>query len=326
MGDSLFNYIDMKIHPVLKNSTSTPIVVRGKYARDSQNISVLEKNDKLVNWKRPTVEIGADGKYYYNCFPGQDYIYHYFRLLTTYYKIHNIEQAPTVSFEKCTKKKTYLSLIHDTNIKNVPKADIYILGIVHHFFEASEFEGDGDFIWKTLQIKGKNIVYLGCKFSIWGDIAGEVARYLAHHGARQIIYIGKLGGLKGNFIPNCCLSTGSYSRIGTKAVHWDNLFADVKTDSIIHGKHITVPSILQETTDWLKDTTDKFDFVDPEIGRIAAACQEEHVQFSYLHIISDNLKQKYKEDLSNERNETILSKRKNLYSTIKNILADKHLL
>ena len=38
--------------------------------------------------------------------------------------------------------------------------------------------------------------------------------------------------------------------------------------------------------------------------------------FSYLHIISDNLVEEYDEDLSNERKENILKKRKQRYDEI----------
>lgn len=194
------------------------------------------------------------------------------------------------------------------------------MGIVHHFFNQEEFIGSGDFIWKKVTIKEKNVIYVGCKFSIWGNIAGEVARILAKRGAKLVIYIGKLGGLKKEFIPNYFLSTGNTSQVDGREVKWNNIFDDIKNDAVIHGKHITLPSVIQETKEWRDENQESFDFVYPEIGCIAKACLEEKIQFSYLHIISDNLSYKYKEDLSNERKANVILKRRNLYLRIKNIL------
>lgn len=101
----------------------------------------------------------------------------------------------------------------------MPKANVYILGIVHHFFHKEDFSGDGDFIWKTVNKSNKKIVYVGCKFSIWGNIAGEVCRYFAKNEADTIIYIGKLGSLKADHIPNKYLATGSVSNVLNKEIH-----------------------------------------------------------------------------------------------------------
>lgn len=326
MEDSLFRYIDIKIHPKIKENLYKRIVIRASSRRLSEGISSLEKRDKLLNWKRPSLENISDEECYYNCFPGKDYVFHYFNLLNTYYSINKVKSPQRIEIQSCTSKETFRALVDDTNLSRVPTADIYILGIVNHFFSPKEFIDEGDFIWKRTRIKQKNIVYLGCKFSIWGNIAGEVSRYLAKEKqARQIIYIGKLGGLKEEFIPNTFLCAGNMSFVEGQNIYWDNLFADIKEDEFLVGKHITVPSVIQETKSWLSSHEKSFDFVDPEIGQMALACYQEGIDFSYLHIISDNLKKKYNEDLSNERKLEIISKRELLYSKMRNILSKKNL-
>lgn len=59
---------------------------------------------------------------------------------------------------------------------------------------------------------------------------------------------------------------------------------------------------------------------------MAEACINEQINFSYLHIISDNLKKKYDEDLSNERKNKIINKRDFLYTKIKKFLIQQDLL
>ena len=326
MEDSLFKYIDIKIHPKLKAGLYKRIIVRASTRRISEGVSPLEKRDKLLNWKRPSLENISKEECYYNCFPGKDYVFHYFKLLKTFYEINRIKSPKKIEIQSCTSQETFQALVEDTNLSIVPKSDIYILGIVNHFFAPNAFVDEGDFIWKQERINQKNIVYLGCKFSIWGNIAGEVSRFLAKEKqAKQIIYIGKLGGLKEEFIPNTFLCVGNMSLVEGRNIYWNNLFADIKDDNIVAGKHITVPSIIQETKSWLRNHENSFDFVDPEIGQMALACYQEGVDFSYLHIISDNLKKKYDEDLSNERKLEIISKRNLLYLQMRNILARKNL-
>lgn len=325
MGKSLLRYLDIKIHPDLKSNKYDEIIIRGSVKRLQSGISSIEKNDKLLNWKRPSIEKITPRKCYYNCFPGQDYIFHYFKLLTTYYELHK-DKYHLVKMIPCSKKRTFESLIKYTNIMQVPKANIYIIGIVHHFFDKDEFIGDGDFIWKHLKVNNKEIIYLGCKFSIWGNIAGEVARCLAHKGAESVIYIGKLGGLKKKFTPNSLICTGNTSFVRKQNIVWNNFFDDISNKILVYGKHITVPSVIQETKEWLNKNEKNFDFVDPEIGCVAKVCSEEKINFSYLDIISDNLKCKYDEDLSNERDSKIIAKREDLYSVMRNILKTKGLM
>lgn len=78
--------------------------------------------------------------------------------------------------------------------------------------------------------------------------------------------------------------------------------------------------MIQETKDWLSIVKDSFSFVDPEIGYMAEAANCSGIDFSYLHIVSDNLTTKMSEDLSNERDLNVLSKRATLLNEVKSIL------
>ena len=90
--------------------------------------------------------------------------------------------------------------------------------------------------------------------------------------------------------------------------------------SVVTGVHCCLGSVLEETKEWLSSNEKSVDFVDPEIGRMAKASLDEGMQFGYLHIISDNLAQKYDRDLSNERNVDVTGNRKRLMTEVQDVL------
>ena len=104
------------------------------------------------------------------------------------------------------------------------------------------------------------------------------------------------------------------------AIYGQNIAKVVKLDSIINGKHYTSPSTLLEDKKWFYQNR-AFDFVDPEIGYFAKGAVESGINFSYIHIISNNLAKKHEENLSNERKTEIIEKRDNLIAEIKRILS-----
>ena len=81
-----------------------------------------------------------------------------------------------------------------------------------------------------------------------------------------------------------------------------------------------MPSVLDETKDWLLSAQIKYDFVDPEIGQMAKAAEEGGAQYGYLHIISDNLAKKYERNLSNERFDDAIQGMKPLMGEIQDVL------
>ncbi len=201
--------------------------------------------------------------------------------------------------------------------------DIIVVGYVHGLerWTRGPWEGSTSnklFSWKkTTSRRGYRIAFLGCRVSFWGDVAGNMVRALQRlNGARCVLYIGKLGSLRAEHVPNHWLATGCQSVIRDKLVTWANpLEPQLKhSPSVAYGVHCTLGSVLEETKDWLVD------FVDPEIGHMAKASLDEGTEFEYLHIISDNLAPKYIHDLSNERLADVLKDRKRLVSKIQDTL------
>jgi len=317
MGEALSEYIFYKIHSLLRNNTEifSRIKIIGNYDR-SIHVSKDEKNDKLFNFKRPTAFIDGD-ILYICCFPGFDYIYHYAKLVVSYLEFINYKKEvsyvlPSTQFIE----NTFLS----TNLSSIPNTDTIIFGNIDKIglFEDKNFNGDGDFLWKTGKIGEKNILLLGCRFSIWGSSGYDLIKLLVKNNKfSTFIYIGKLSSLSRNVSPNMFIATGTQSYINDKFIKWKSVFENISSKNIIFGNHVTCPSVLDETKKQLAFFQSKGDFIDPEIGNMALACKEFNKKFSYLHIISDNVVNHNKlENLSNEREESIRKKRSDLFKEI----------
>ena len=109
------------------------------------------------------------------------------------------------------------------------------------------------------------------------------------NGARCVLYIGKLGSLRAEHVPNYWLATGCESVVRNELVKWENpLELHLQhSRSIGYGVHCTLGSVLDETKDWLLAMEKHYDFVDSEIGHMAKASLEGGTQFpftSYLTI------------------------------------------
>jgi len=137
-----------------------------------------------------------------------------------------------------------------------------------------------------------------------------------------VLYVGKLGSLRPEHVPNKWLATGCGSDLRGELVTWkiplEYLVQNVP--SVAHGVHCTLPSVLYETWGWLDEKKDMFAWVDPEIGYMAKASVAGETMFGYLHIISDNPARKYNYDLSNERLIGVIRDRKKIVEDIQAIL------
>lgn len=324
MGNALRRYLEIKVHHHLQEADDfETVVVQGCYDR-STGISKHEKNDKPFNFKRPTATISGDHKtVFINCFPGVDYVRHYTQIIGAYFQNYRPEIRATV---KCVVPSATagLNTILATELSQLPRKDLVIVGNVaqiHAITNHAPFTENEEFCWSEGCVGNKQIALLGCRFSFWGDIAGSLATALAKFGHANVVYVGKVGGLQQFHDPNNCLATGSTSTVVQQAIHWKNLFQNVTKNEVHHGAHITSFSILQETKAWLA-RHGTFDFVDPEIGHMAACAQQARIGFSYLHVISNNLTAECEQNLSNERKPVIRKNRDRMFNLIASTITE----
>lgn len=314
MSNSLEQYLNIKIHPIINLSKVKKVYIFGDFERN-KGISLNEKGGKLFNYMRPTAFINEDNIAEVHCFPGIDYVFHFSNIIKSYAAIKNKNIMITCSLP--TELQCWNEL-EKSSFANLPKVDTVIMGYVEgleFLSKNKEWLGNGNFRYKYVETKSGQAILLGCKHTYWGEIAGRIVMFLSLLGVKRVIYSGKLGTLEPSYIPNQTIATGSESILPNgQIIRWDNMFESLYSPQIKKGIHITVPSVLQETKLWVEKNKKVATFVDPEIGHMAYAAQQTGVQFSYLHIISDNLTRKYLFDLSNERivdvihNRTILLK------------------
>ncbi|KAF8806357.1 hypothetical protein BYT27DRAFT_7212575 [Phlegmacium glaucopus] len=336
MGDSLLPYLAMKVHPLIETSHWRNIIVVGRHDRTGDSVVGKEKTDKPFNWMRPSARFVGDD-IHIQCFPGSDYVEHYAAILATYLNItKGAEYASKVLYEAVAEGETIHALEQQTNLSKVPKAEVVVTGLVHRLTGLTgntTFEGkrDDEFAWvlREFGTPKRRVLFLGCRFSFWGSISGDMVRVLARlTGADQLLYFGKLGTTLAHIQPNRWLASGSTSTVRGSEVRWQNILEPVLTSSnapVLLGKHETLPSVLYETRDWLAQSiVQGHQVVDPEVGCMALAAVQADIKFGYVHIISDNVVHKYDEDLSNERTHGVLTGRARLYAMVNELLA-KHL-
>jgi len=315
MGHSLLKYLDLKIHPLLLKEDIKKIEVVGVFNRN-EGVSPNEKAGKLFNYIRPTAVLQGE-TLQICCFPGWDYVFHFANIIASFF--YNKEAQISISCSLPSDENCWQPFF-SSSIQQIPDADIAILGYVEfldHLSEDQQWRGGPFFFWKNCYLKSKRALLIGCKHTYWGEIAGRITELLASKGIEIVIYSGKLGTLDPDYVPNQCLATGSRSNLpnGT-IISWDNLFERLDDTLIKIGDHITVPSVLQETSIWKQQVAEGIKFVDPEIGHMAVAAAKSGIRFSYLHVVSDNLAKKFDFDLSNERHQQVLNDRKKLYKII----------
>lgn len=333
MGTSLPRYLELKVHEAVLERVYEGIIVIGIHNRSAPSIIFAgEKEDKPFNWQRPTAQV-IDNHLYIECFPGHDHIEHYAEIISTYLGIRqrlgDILTPPSkVSYRPSTIPEIRHAL-NATNLREFPRdIDTVVLGHVDRLDRLTGpvvWQSTGAFDWIVQKFGHRSVAFLGFRPCFWGDLGGEVVHYLAaQRGAREVIYQGKLGGVRKGVRPNTWLATGGRSYARGRTVKWDNILAEsveaAGRAATILGTHQTLGSVLHETQGWLASLPGDVDFVDPEIGMMALAAQRNRVGFGYLHIVSDNVAEKYSEDLSNERMESVLARRARLYEVVQDVL------
>ena len=208
MGTSLGDYLLMKVHPSIQNQCWERIVVKGDHQRDTSKVIIAsnEKGDKPFNWMRPTVSLISSKILYLHVFPGQDYVKHYAAIIATY--LHLKGDDPDVVDYLSPSHEDCLTVLADSNLRHVGTADIFVLGYVEGLGRFTEGAWDHEekdelFSWKFSTSKqGYRVAFLGCRICFWGDIGGKLVQRLHRlHGAKCVLYVGKLGSLRSEHIP-----------------------------------------------------------------------------------------------------------------------------
>ncbi|CAL9329600.1 hypothetical protein SUDANB121_00054 [Nocardiopsis dassonvillei] len=314
---SLLRYLQIKTHHLVQERDWESIRVMGGYDRDCV-VSTNEKSDKLFNWQRPTAQVDGDALVI-RCFPGHDYVQHYGLILATYLAMADRRHDHiTYAFPHPAACRSAVDRVD----LDVDGALVVVgWGLEHLAPGRTGWTYGHGYAWQSASVHGRRVVYLGFLHSIWGDVAGRVVARLAALGARDVVYVGKVGALDPSVVPNTALATGSVSLVEGTPVAWRDFFGPtaVSQPEVRTGVHVTSPSVLLEGNRWLAANA-QHAFVDPEIGPMGQAAAAAGIGFGYLHVISNNLARRYPEDLSNERLLQVLRQRADLVTRIRRII------
>ncbi len=321
MQKYLFKYLEWKVHSLIKENIELIKYIQIVWNYDRSHIvSKEEKNDKPLNFKRPTAFLDWD-TLYLSCFPWEDYIKHYANIISTYYYI-NKKSTPLISYRLPNKNFIY-NVFFDNGISEIPDCDTILYWNIDKIwiFENKEFKKVWDFLYKEWYINNKKVILLWCEFSIWGNTGEYFIDALSQKVKfNTFIYIWKLWILDKDIEPNKYLATWCVSYINWDKIIWNNIFTNLENDNIIYSDHITCYSVIEESIYNIWEYKKYWKFIDPEIWKMAISCNRNKKRFSYLHIISDNVIIPFNENLSNERKEEIIIKRKDLFLQIWSIL------
>lgn len=316
MGESVKTYIDIKIHDFVKEKKYRHIVIVGEYDR-SCAISKYEKKGKITNWQRPTAELRGE-TLIIKCFPGYEYVKHYANLIASYLSL-NGQDPSIVSYILPTEDECWEPILAFKTEK-IPLSETAVLGYgLPEIAQTDDWQGNDQYLWSKKTINGREVTFIIFQFSFWGDILGRITRKLSQDGFKRIIFTAKVGGLRPEHIPNKTLVTGNKTFLEGQIVTWDNLFKDLKHPDLMPAVHFNSCSSLYETNDWLENICN-FDIVESEIGHFAKAALDSEIEFGYLHFISNSLVNRFNEDLSNEREQSVIEKRAAIKEQIRQLL------
>ena len=173
---------------------------------------------------------------------------------------------------------------------------------------------------------GRDVFYLGCTTTIWGDIAGQLVLALrTFNQVKTIVYVGKGGSLWLQDMPNHLIATGEVSIMDNlNSVTWDALRVSMHPSAVNlqYGIQVNVPSPLVEDFQWLERWKSQARWVDCEVGYLSRACKGCMVAFEYFMVISDNvaLGSGFGGNLTNEKNLIHLVPRQGLFKTLRQLL------
>lgn len=243
--------------------------------------------------------------------PGHDFLKHMAQLIWFYLKSVN-HSPPLIRFHSlsCTElvKQSDLHHVLDGRSQNA----VVFLGCVQFISSFFRSQNGVKHIGKqtlgapehdhygcdVLELEGRTLVFLGVKFPFWGEIAERLAESLFLEGAAVILYIAKLGVLTDEtdightlFVPHKFYMMSSDRRKGV-AVGQDNCLSSLAdgTDNVeTNGAHISVPSIMDETSSRVNDWLPEILSVDNEASYIARAASKHQRKFGMAHYATDAL-------------------------------------
>lgn len=151
MGDSIFRYLEMKIHTSIDFKYIKRIKITGKFDR-TYAISNNEKRGKSFNYMCPTARIIGDEAEIL-CFPGIDYVFHFSNIYSSFVSL--VDSSAQVICDLPDESICW-NEICKSSLSNIPKIDTvimeYVEGLEYLSFD-KVWLGDGNFLYKRIRTR-----------------------------------------------------------------------------------------------------------------------------------------------------------------------------
>ena len=330
------NDITIEVHGVYPN-TPTELLTHYGGSVDVEQIDFTPTSRKQLNYVRPAFSLVNHGKtLLVKVTPGKDYLYHYSGIIR-----HCLHQYDRVSLLKIYRYPHIEVTIDEWTMldnKFITQDAVVIMGYVEeaelyltmHLNNLSLFRKSENAYYTATQYRassGQMIIFLGVKYSFWGDISARIVRKFCKLGVKEVIYISKLGSLRTpNDIYNFVFSPTKYITLGycdiknvteTTLNNIAAMFPELNTHC-----HVSVPTVIGED---LVQRSTMIQYgacsIDNEISQMAHAISNfnkmshQQVCFSSLHFASDYLRKSAEVDseiaydLSNNRSKKALKQK-----------------
>ena len=311
--------------------------------KEHASISFTPTSIKRLNYVRPTFSWVNNGHtLIVKVTPGKDYLYHYAGILR--YCLYQYRQTGLLTthrypdVERTIDIWTMLdeSLIAQNSvviIGYVEEAESYLTTQLEQFYLLAREENSYYTVALYHTYSGQSIIFLGVKYSFWGDISAIIASKLCKLQVKEIIYISKLGSLRTSedvyntvFAPTRYITMNycDVTNITRSTNPIASMFPELDTQC-----HASVPTVIEEDL-MQREVLVNLDVssIDNEISQIAHAVSNFNktnintVHFSSLHFASDYLRKDEEVDhdvaydLSNHRSEAAVKKRANIMKVL----------
>jgi hypothetical protein len=339
---AVLNNAAIEVHGVYP-TVSVEDFTHYKECSNTQHISFTPTSKKRLNYVRPTFSwVNGGNTLLVQVTPGRDYLCHYAGIIR--YCLHQYRRTNLLTIYRYPDIEHTLDVWTTLDDRLIVRDSVVIVGYVEeaenylatHFDRFSFSKKEENKYYTSAQYDtcgGQSIIFLGVKYSFWGNISAIIASKLCKLHVKEIIYISKLGSLRRpNDVYNAVFSptqyiTMNYCNITNMTRATNNIasmFPELNTQC-----HASVSTVIEE--DFMQRevlANHGVSSIDNETAQIAYAISnfnktnQGNVCFSSLHFASDYLREAteidhdIEHDLSNHRSIEAVKKRENIMKVV----------
>ncbi|MCU0318251.1 MAG: hypothetical protein MUC61_02830 [Amoebophilaceae bacterium] len=340
--EAALNNATIEVHGVYP-TVSIERFTHYKACANTQYVDFTSTSKKRLNYVRPTFSwVDGGNTLIVKVTPGRDYLCHYAGIIR--YCLHQYRRTNLLTIYRYPEVEHTLDvwttlddplIVRDSVviIGYVEEAENYLAMHLNRFFFAKREENEYYISAQYYTSGGQSIIFLGVKYSFWGNISAVIASKLCELHVKEIIYISKLGSLRTpNDVYNAVFAPTKYitmnycnvTNITSATNNIASMFPELNTQC-----HASVPTVIEE--DFIQREVlinHNVSSIDNEISQIAYAVSDfnkknqRNVCFSSLHFASDYLREateinhNIEHDLSNHRSTGAIKKKVNIMRVV----------